>query len=138
MTGYWATFQDKVLLHGRPGDSPLWKGMGDLEAFVSLFLQNVTNMVVMADLLTNPFIVGLEPSTVHDQIIPAVAVSVCIGNVAAWWQARHLARRTEDPNVCALPFGINTPQARLTQRSDASISHLDGPRRQSIRAHSPV
>ena len=51
----------------------------------------------------------MPASLVYGRILPGVAVSYLVGNLFYAWQAHRLARRENRGDVCALPFGLNTP-----------------------------
>ncbi len=42
-------------------------------------------------------------------ILPGAALSILFGNIFYAWQAHQLAKRENRSDVCALPYGINTP-----------------------------
>lgn len=50
----------------------------------------------------------MPPEMVFGRILPGVAASLLIGNLFYTFQARALARRTGQPHVTALPYGVNT------------------------------
>ena len=97
---------DKVLVSGRPTDPPLFV-FEDLAAALSLFVQNLTNLVVISQLSQS--IVGIPLDTVKKDIVPGTAAVILVGSVYFWWQGRCLARNESRQDVCAQPYGINTP-----------------------------
>ena len=54
-------------------------------------------------------VLGFRPDLVYGRILPGVAVSFLVGNVFYAWQAHRLARKEKRDDVCAIPFGLNTP-----------------------------
>jgi AGZA family xanthine/uracil permease-like MFS transporter len=92
------------------GGSPLssrWFVRGDLDGFFGLALDNLVQLLVIDALCR--FVLGFDDALVLGRILPAAAVSVLAGNLFYSWQAVKLARETGRDDVCALPFGINTP-----------------------------
>eukprot|EP00667_Euglena_gracilis_P006167 EG_transcript_6221 len=99
-------FADEIFFCGRPADPPLFV-LGDISATLCLFVQNLTNLIVIFQLCQQ--IIGIPLDVVKGSIIPATAASICCGNVFFWWQGRRLARQENRHDVCAQPFGVNTP-----------------------------
>jgi AGZA family xanthine/uracil permease-like MFS transporter len=83
-----------------------WWKKGDLDGFFGLFVDNIIQLILIVVLCT--FAVGLPASMVFGRILPAVAVSIIIGNVFYSFQARRLAIKTDNDSVTALPYGVNT------------------------------
>ena len=52
---------------------------------------------------------GIPHDIIKTTIIPGTATVILMGNIYFWWQGRCLARRERRHDVCAQPFGINTP-----------------------------
>lgn len=52
---------------------------------------------------------GLPQQLVTGRILPAVALSILLGNFFYAWQARRLAINSRRNDVTAIPFGVNTP-----------------------------
>jgi AGZA family xanthine/uracil permease-like MFS transporter len=86
---------------------PRWFVRGDLDGFFGLALDNLVQLLVIDALCR--FVLGFDDALVLGRILPAAAVSVLAGNLFYSWQAHRLARQTGRDDVCALPFGINTP-----------------------------
>ncbi len=79
---------------------------GDLDGFFGLFIDNLTQLMVISILL--PQLCGIPLPVVIGTILPAAALSILIGNLFYTHQARKLAIATGNPQVTALPYGINT------------------------------
>ena len=79
---------------------------GDLDGFFGLFIDNVMQLMVISVL--TPQLCGIPLPVVAGTILPAAAVSILVGNLYYTRQARNLARKTGNPEVTALPYGINT------------------------------
>ncbi|OGG02878.1 MAG: hypothetical protein A3F83_07790 [Candidatus Glassbacteria bacterium RIFCSPLOWO2_12_FULL_58_11] len=80
---------------------------GDIDGFFGLILDNLVQLVVVSGLLTG--IYGMPAEIVYGRIFPGAALSLVTGNLYYAWQARRLALRERRTDVCALPYGINTP-----------------------------
>lgn len=88
------------------GASPLFVKR-DLDGFFGLLIDNLVQLVVIAELTA--LLCGFSRELIYGQILPAAAISIVLGNVFYWLQARQLARREGRDDVTALPYGINTP-----------------------------
>ena len=86
---------------------PSWIRPGDLNGFLGLALDNVTQLVILSSLLIGVF--GFPADLVLYQMIPGTAFGVLVGDLAYTWLAVRLARRTGREDVTAMPFGIDTP-----------------------------
>jgi adenine/guanine/hypoxanthine permease len=84
-----------------------WATMGDLNAFFGLMLDNVTNLVILTGLLHGIFKYPLE--MIFTRMIPGTAFGVFVGNIIYTIMAVKLAKRTNNPNVTAMPLGLDTP-----------------------------
>lgn len=80
---------------------------GDINAFFGLTVDNLTQMVIMASILTGMF--GMPADVVLYGMIPGSVVGVLIGNLVYTRMAIVLAARTGRPDVTAMPLGIDTP-----------------------------
>ena len=79
---------------------------GDIDGFFGLALDNLVQLLVIDALCRT--VLEFPADLIHGRILPAVAVSLVIGNVFYARQALRLARETGRTDVCALPYGINT------------------------------
>jgi AGZA family xanthine/uracil permease-like MFS transporter len=84
-----------------------WMVRGDVDGFFGLALDNLVQVLVIDALCRT--VLGFPPELVYGRILPAVAVSLLVGNLYYARQALRLARATGREDVCALPYGINTP-----------------------------
>jgi AGZA family xanthine/uracil permease-like MFS transporter len=80
---------------------------GDLNAFFGLMIDNMTQLVMLAAILTGVF--GMPREIILYKMIPGSAVAVLIGNLIFVRLAVQLARRTGRTDVTAMPLGIDTP-----------------------------
>jgi AGZA family xanthine/uracil permease-like MFS transporter len=80
---------------------------GDVDGFFAIALDNTIQLLLIPALCIG--VVGMAPSFVYSHILPGVAVAYIAGNLFYAWQAHRLARRENRTDVCAIPFGLNTP-----------------------------
>jgi adenine/guanine/hypoxanthine permease len=91
---------------GRPS-APRWIRAGDLNGFLGLALDNVTQLVILSSLLIGVF--KFPSDLVLQRMVPGTALGVLLGDLAYTWLAVRLMRRTGREHVTAMPFGIDTP-----------------------------
>ena len=80
---------------------------GDIDGFFGLIVDNLVQFLVVSGLLMG--IYGMPAEIVFGVIFPGAAISLLLGNAYYTFQARRLALRERRDDVCALPYGINTP-----------------------------
>jgi AGZA family xanthine/uracil permease-like MFS transporter len=80
---------------------------GDVDGFFAIALDNLIQLLLIPALCIG--VVGLAPGLVYARILPGIAVSYVAGNLFYAWQAHRLAAREGRTDVCAMPFGLNTP-----------------------------
>jgi len=80
---------------------------GDLNGFLGLALDNITQLVILASLLIGVF--KFPADLVLQRMVPGTALGVLAGDLAYTWLAVRLMRRTGRGDVTAMPFGIDTP-----------------------------
>ncbi len=80
---------------------------GDVDGFCAIALDNIVQLLLVPALCLT--VVGMPPGLVYGRILPGIAVSYLVGNLFYAWQAHRLAVRENRTDVCALPFGLNTP-----------------------------
>jgi AGZA family xanthine/uracil permease-like MFS transporter len=80
---------------------------GDVDGFFAIALDNLVQLLLIPALCIG--VVGMAPGMVFGRILPGIAVSYISGNLFYAWQAHRLARRENRADVCAMPFGLNTP-----------------------------
>ncbi len=90
-----------------PGRATPWLVWGDIDGFFGLAIDNLVQVLVVIGLMTQ--VLGLAPSAVYGRVLPGISVSLVVGNLFYAWQARRLALASGRRDVCALPYGINTP-----------------------------
>ncbi len=84
-----------------------WAARGDINAFFGLMLDNISDMILMATLLTVVFQMPRE--FVLTRMIPGTAVGVLVGDLIYTAMAFGLARRKGSSDVTAMPLGLDTP-----------------------------
>ena len=84
-----------------------WYAIGDLNAFFGLMLDNMSDLVLMAAILTGVF--GMPSELVLYRMIPGSAIGVLFGDLLYTWMAIRLARKTGRDDVTAMPLGLDTP-----------------------------
>jgi len=84
-----------------------WAAPGDVNGFLGLALDNVTQLVILSSLLIGAF--GFPADLVLGLMVPGTALGVLVGDLVYPWLALRLMRRTGREDVTAMPFGIDTP-----------------------------
>ncbi|HWP33979.1 MAG TPA: hypothetical protein VNM66_00130, partial [Thermodesulfobacteriota bacterium] len=92
---------------GAPRARLRWWAAGDVNAAIGLILDNLTQLVLLAALLTGPLGFGRE--IVFTRMIPGTAAGVLVGDLLYFWMALRLARREGRDDVTAMPLGVDTP-----------------------------
>lgn len=80
---------------------------GDINAFFGLMLDNMSDLVIMATILTGVF--QLPKELVLYRMLPGSAVGVLVGDLLYSWLAWRLASRSGRSDVTAMPLGLDTP-----------------------------
>lgn len=83
----------------------------DWNGYFGLFTNNLTNLLVMASLLTQ--VVGLPNDIVFTKIIPATGLAIFVSSSYYTYMAYKLRQKTGVNNVTALPSGISVPHMFL-------------------------
>jgi len=84
-----------------------WFVRGDVDGFFGLALDNLVQLLVIHALCGG--LLGFPDALLYGRVLPAVAVSLIVGNLFYAWQAKSLGDRLGRRDLCALPYGINTP-----------------------------
>jgi adenine/guanine/hypoxanthine permease len=80
---------------------------GDIDGFLGLGLDNVVQLIIVVGLCQGPL--GFPPDMIYGVLLPGIAFSMLVGNALYAREALRLAKRTGRDDVCAIPYGINTP-----------------------------
>lgn len=83
----------------------------DWNGFFGLFTNNLTNVLVMASLLSA--VVGLPGNIVYGRILPAVGFSILISSLYYTFMAIKLSKKEHRDDVTALPAGTSVPHMFL-------------------------
>jgi AGZA family xanthine/uracil permease-like MFS transporter len=86
-----------------------WAAWGDVNAFFGLMLDNVAVMVLLVTLISGTTAETFTTEFVLSRMIPGTALGVLFGDLVYTWMAFRLARRTNRPDVTAMPLGLDTP-----------------------------
>jgi AGZA family xanthine/uracil permease-like MFS transporter len=82
----------------------------DLDGFFGLFVDNLVQLLLIITLCQALCgMTGDASWIISARILPGAAISLIVGNVFYAWQAHRVAARDNRVDVCALPYGINTP-----------------------------
>lgn len=84
-----------------------WFVRGDIDGFFGLALDNLVQLLLINALCR--YVLQFPDDLLYARILPGAAVSLLIGNLYYAWQAKQLAEREGRSDVCALPYGLNTP-----------------------------
>lgn len=84
-----------------------WFSLGDISSSATIVFDNLTNMAIIAFLLTVVF--GMPVGIVVKHIIPGLSVGVVFGNLVFMYFAFRLAKKLGRDNVTAFPSGLDAP-----------------------------
>ncbi|MBF0547344.1 MAG: hypothetical protein HQM08_23080 [Candidatus Riflebacteria bacterium] len=84
-----------------------WFVLGDINGFFGLMFDNITVMAFLAFILVSIF--HFPEDIVFYKMFPGTAFGVLFGDLVYTYMAFSLAKRTKNPNVTAMPLGLDTP-----------------------------
>src|SRR5437764_6051 len=84
-----------------------WFTAGDLNGFFGLMFDNISVLSFLAGILIFAF--QFPADIVYKRMFPGTALGVLVGDIIYTIMAFRLARRTNNPNVTAMPLGLDTP-----------------------------
>ncbi len=84
-----------------------WFALGDLNGFFGLMFDNMTVLSFLAGILVFGF--QFPADIVYHKMFPGTAFGVLFGDLVYTWMAFRLAKKTGNPNVTAMPLGLDTP-----------------------------
>lgn len=84
-----------------------WWVAGDLNAFFGLFSNVLMNVMVLSSLLL--YVVRIPSNIVFGKVIPAIGISLIIGNIYYAYMAKRLAIKEKRSDVTAMPYGPSVP-----------------------------
>ncbi|QDT58221.1 hypothetical protein SV7mr_07100 [Stieleria bergensis] len=106
-----------------PGASYKWWGPGDINAFFGLMLDNLTGLLLVVVLLSG---FGFPTDFITSSMIPGTAIGVLLGDLAFVYFAFRLAKTSGNPNVTAMPLGLDTPSVFGITLLILGPSYLEG------------
>ena len=92
--------------HTNPPPRPRWFVRQDVDGLLGLALDNLIQILLIVGLCRG--LLGYSSTLVYGRILPAVALSLIVGNVYYSWLAYRLGVREGRDDRTALPYGINT------------------------------
>ena len=84
-----------------------WFALGDINGFFGLAFDNMTNLSFLAGILIFAF--GFPAEVVYKRMFPGTAIGVLFGDLVYTWMAFRLAKKTGNPDVTAMPLGLDAP-----------------------------
>lgn len=84
-----------------------WFALGDINGFFGLAFDNMTNLSFLAGILIFAF--QFPADIVYKRMFPGTAIGVLFGDLVYTWMAFRLAKKTRNPNVTAMPLGLDAP-----------------------------
>ncbi|MEI6092315.1 MAG: hypothetical protein WCQ47_01355 [bacterium] len=84
-----------------------WFVFGDLNGFFGLMFDNIAVLSFLAGILI--FVFQFPADIVYKKMFPGTAFGVLFGDLVYTWMAYRLAKKTKNPNVTAMPLGLDTP-----------------------------
>ncbi len=84
-----------------------WAKLGDINAFFGLLLDNIAGLILLVGLLGFRF--GFPTEFAVSAMVPGTALGVFVGDLAFFFLAFRLAKKTGRADVTAMPLGLDTP-----------------------------
>lgn len=84
-----------------------WFVLGDLNGFFGLMFDNLTVLSFLAGILI--FVFKFPADIIYTHMFPGTAFGVLFGDLVYTWMAFRLSKKTGNPNVTAMPLGLDTP-----------------------------
>ncbi len=85
---------------------PQWFVRRDVDGFFGLALDNLIQLLLIVGLCQG--VLGFTPELLYGRVLPAVALSLMVGNGYYSWQAFCQGQKEGRSDLTALPYGINT------------------------------
>jgi adenine/guanine/hypoxanthine permease len=89
-----------------PEKTPHWFVRRDIDGFFGLALDNLIQILLIVSLCQG--VLGFSRELLYDRVLPAVALSLIVGNCYYSWLAYRQGQREGRSDLTALPYGINT------------------------------
>src|SRR5215471_17823716 len=90
-----------------PRSAYRWFASGDINGFFGLMFDNLTVLSFLAGFLILGF--QFPADIVYKRMFPGTAFGVLFGDIIYTIMAFRLAKRTKNPEVTAMPLGLDTP-----------------------------
>src|SRR5713226_9218258 len=84
-----------------------WFVLGDWNGFFGLMFDNLTVLSFLAGILI--FVFKYPAEIVYSRMFPGTAIGVLFGDLVYTWMAFRLAKKTNNPDVTAMPLGLDAP-----------------------------
>ncbi len=84
-----------------------WVMLGDINAFFGLVLDNIASLILLFILLSGRF--GFPGDVILTSFVPGTAIGVLVGDIAFFFLAFHVAKKTRRDDITAMPLGLDTP-----------------------------
>ena len=84
-----------------------WFAIGYINGFFGLIFDNLTVLSFLAGILI--FVFQYPAEIVYKRMFPGTALGVLFGDIVYTIMAIRLAKKKNDPNVTAMPLGLDTP-----------------------------
>ena len=84
-----------------------WFVKEDLNGFFGLMFDNVTVLSFLAGIMI--FVFKFPADIIYTRMFPGTALGVLVGDITYTVMAYRLAKKTKNPNVTAMPLGLDTP-----------------------------
>lgn len=83
---------------------------GDINGFFGLFLNNLTNLIVLVGLLTS---IGIPSEIILGRIIPGCSIAIFVSSLLYFVFSYQLAKKENRDDVTCLPTGLSVPHMFL-------------------------
>ncbi|MGB8701098.1 MAG: NCS2 family permease, partial [Thermosynechococcaceae cyanobacterium] len=87
-------------------NAPRWFVRRDIDGFFGLALDNLIQILLIVSLCQG--VLGFTPDLLFGRVLPAIALSLIVGNGYYSWLAYQQGKREGRDDFTALPYGINT------------------------------
>ena len=84
-----------------------WAQVGDVNSFFGLMLDNIAGLFLLVSLMHQAFDFPIEFALRY--MVPGTAIGVFIGDLACFFLALRLAKKSGSTTVTAMPLGLDTP-----------------------------
>ncbi|GGA06715.1 hypothetical protein [Dyella caseinilytica] len=89
-----------------PSKAPIFVS-SDFNGFLGLLVDNLSVMAFLATALIGIF--GFPADLIYTRMLPGTTLGVLLGNLAYFFMARRVAKRTGNVDTTAMPLGVDAP-----------------------------